>query len=329
MSTLAFAEIAPALAPPEALGRSRSDVALLVASRSQGTLAGARFEDLPALLRPDDLLVVNTSATIPAALPATVDGAAVRAHLSTPLGGGRWVVEVRTAALGPLRPAPVGAVLELPDGGRLELLAPYLGSDRLCEASLDLRLGVDAYLARHGEPIRYADHGPAWPLDVHQTVFAREPGSAEMPSAARPFTHELVTELATRGIRVAPIVLHCGVSSPERGEPPYPERYRVPRATAAAVDAVRGRGGRVIAVGTTVVRALETGGEGWTSLVVDADRELRAVDGLITGWHEPESSHLLMLEAIAGRDLLERAYAEAAARGLRGHEFGDALLILP
>jgi S-adenosylmethionine:tRNA ribosyltransferase-isomerase len=329
MSTLAFPEIAPALAPPEALGRRRSDVALLVATRSDGGLTSARFDELPAFLRPGDLLVVNTSATVPAALPATLDGTAVRVHLSTPLDADRWVVEVRTAELGPMRPAPVGAELALPDAGRLELLAPHLGSDRLSVARLRLPLGVDAYLSRHGGPIRYVGHGPAWPLEAYQTVFAREPGSAEMPSAARPFTHELVTELAVRGVLVAPIVLHCGVSSPERDEAPYPERYRVPRATAAAVDAVRSRGGRVIAAGTTVVRALETGGEGWTSLVIDADHEPRAVDGLITGWHEPESSHLLMLEAIAGRDLLARAYAEAAALGLSGHEFGDSLLIVP
>ena len=159
-----------------------------------------------------------------------------------------------------------------------------------------------------------------------------------MPSAGRPFTDALVTELVTGGVLVAPLVLHAGVSSPERDEPPFPERFRVPAETARLVGAVRGWGGRVVAVGTTVVRALESvalpggavrAGEGWTSLVVTPERGLRAVDGLITGWHEPESSHLLMLEAAAGRDLLQRAYDEAAARGLAGHEFGDALLILP
>ncbi len=334
MSTVAFPAIAPAVAPPEARGRDRSDVALLVARRSGGALEIARFADLPRLLRRGDLLVVNTSATLPAALPGTLDGAPVRVHLSTPLEGDRWAVELRTADLAPLRPAPVGTRVVLPAGGGLELVAPYLGSDRLREARLQLPRAVGAYLARHGEPIRYAGHGPALPLSAYQTVFAREPGSAEMPSAARPFTPALVTELASLGVLVAPIVLHAGVSSPERGEPPSPERYRVPPETTRLAAAVRGWGGRVIAVGTTVVRALETvadGGaaEGRTDLVITPERGLRAVDGLITGWHEPESSHLLMLEAAAGHALLLRAYEEAAALGLAGHEFGDALLVLP
>ena len=338
MSAPAFAEIAPALAPPEALGRSRSDVALLVARRSEDVLDTMRFTDLPDLLRPGDLLVVNTSATLPSALPARLDGADVRLHLSTPLGADRWTVEVRTAGLAPMRPGPLGVALELPDGGRAELVAPYLGSDRLREARLELPGGADAYLAHHGEPIRYVAHAPHWPLSSYTTIFSREPGSAEMPSAARPFSHELVTELVARGVLVAPVMLHAGVSSPERDERPSPERYRVPVATARLVEAVRGWGSRVVAVGTTVVRALETvahpggtvhAGEGWTGLVVTPKRVLHAVDGLLTGWHEPESSHLLMLEAVAGRELLDRAYAEAANRGLLGHEFGDSLLILP
>jgi S-adenosylmethionine:tRNA ribosyltransferase-isomerase len=338
MSTVAFAQIAPAVAPPEALGRSRSDVALSVASRGSGRLVQARFADLPGLLAPGDLLVVNTSATVPAALGAVLDGTDVHLHLSAPAGGNRWIVEVRTAELGPMRPAPAGARLELPGGGRARLLTAYRGSDRLCEARLDLPGSVGAYLARHGEPIRYAGHGPRWPLRSYQTVFAREPGSAEMPSAGRPFTRALVTELVARGVLIAPLALHAGVSSPERDEPPFPERYRVPAATARLAGAVRAWGGRVVAVGTTVVRALETvadedgilhAGEGWTELVVTPERGLRAVDGLITGWHEPESSHLLMLEAAAGRELLLRAYDEAGSLGVAGHEFGDALLVLP
>ena len=178
-----------------------------------------------------------------------------------------------------------------------------------------------------------------WPLDAYQTVFALEPGSAEMPSAGRPFTTELVTALVARGVLVAPLTLHTGVSSPELGEPPYPERYRVPETTARLVNAVHEWGGRVIAVGTTVVRALETvaapgrhacaAGAGWTSLVVTPERGLRTVDGLITGWHEPEASHLLMLEAAAGPELLERSYHAAAERGYLWHEFGDIHLILP
>ena len=177
-----------------------------------------------------------------------------------------------------------------------------------------------------------------WPIDAYQTVFALEPGSAEMPSAGRPFTTGLVTALVARGILVAPLTLHTGVSSPELGEPPFPERYRVPETTARLVNAVHEWGGRVIAVGTTVVRALESvadpdgtvsGGSGQTALVVTPERGLRTVDGLLTGWHEPEASHLLMLEAAAGPELLDRSYRAAAERGYLWHEFGDIHLVLP
>jgi S-adenosylmethionine:tRNA ribosyltransferase-isomerase len=205
-------------------------------------------------------------------------------------------------------------------------------------AKLELPEPLLDYLHHHGKPIRYAYVPAEWPLDAYQTVFAREPGSAEMPSAARPFTAELVTELVARGVLVAPVTLHSGVSSPERGEAPYAERYRVPAATARVVNAVQEWGGRVIAVGTTVVRALEsvaradgtvTAGEGWTTLVITLERGLRAVDGLLTGWHERESSHLQLLEAATGAELLERSYLAARANGYRWHEFGDVHLILP
>jgi S-adenosylmethionine:tRNA ribosyltransferase-isomerase len=336
VSVAAFPDIAPAAEPPEARGRARSDVALLVASRADGELRVARFADLAGALRAGDLLVVNASATLPAALRGRLDGEDVLLHLSTPLDGDRWVVELRTADLRPLPHATVDVAL--PDGGRASLEGSYRGSERLAEARLELPAETLAYLDEHGAPIRYPGSGGPWPLSAYQTIFAREAGSAEMPSAGRPFTNELVTELATAGVLVAPLVLHAGVSSLERGEAPYPERYAVPRVTAQAVNAVRGWGGRVIAIGTTVVRALETvadphgtvqAGSGWTDVVITPERGLRATDGLLTGWHEPESSHLLMLEAVAGRELLERSYAEAAANGFAGHEFGDAHLILP
>ena len=209
--------------------------------------------------------------------------------------------------------------------------------------------GVDltATLAAVGRPIRYPYVPRDWPLDSYQTVFATEPGSAEMPSAARPFTTAIVTRLVSKGVAVAPITLHTGVSSLEAGERPYTERFRVPAATAALANATHRDGGHVIAIGTTVVRALETvtdprgvvhPGEGWTDLVVepptsghrpDPGRGVRAVDGLLTGWHEPEATHLAMLEAVAGRELLVLAYESAFAAGYRWHEFGDSHLILP
>ena len=324
--------------PPEIRGSGRDDVALLVASRQTGTIEHARFDELPLFLEAGDLLVVNTSATLSAALDARLDERRVELRLSTPAGDGKWVVELRHVDGSPFRRPPVGGWLDLAGGGRAELLARFACSERLTVARLELDRPLEDYLHRHGRPIRYGYVPEPWPLDAYQTIFARDPGSAEMPSAGRPFTTELVTELVSRGTLIAPVTLHTGVSSPERGEPPYPERYSVPETTARLVNAVHGWGGRVIAVGTTVVRALETtaaqdgtvsAGEGWTGLVVTPGRGLRAVDGLLSGWHDHDSSHLLMLEAAAGVDLLERSYRTASARGYLWHEFGDVHLILP
>ncbi|MDQ3609796.1 MAG: S-adenosylmethionine:tRNA ribosyltransferase-isomerase [Actinomycetota bacterium] len=311
---------------------------MLVASRRTDALVHARFDELARHLLPGDLLVVNTSGTLAAALPARLEGRDVELRISTPAPDGRWVVELRTADLAPFPRPPVGGRVELPAGAHADLLARLAGSERLSVARLVLPEPLEGYLAHHGRPIRYAHAERPQPLDAYQTVFALHPGSAEMPSAAAPFTTRLVTELVTRGILVAPLTLHTGVSSLERGEDPYPERYRVPAVTAWLVNAVHAHGGRVIAVGTTVVRALETvvapdgtvmAGEGSTDLVLTAQRALRTVDGLLTGWHEPESSHLRLLEASAGAELLERSYTAARAHGYRWHEFGDSHLILP
>jgi S-adenosylmethionine:tRNA ribosyltransferase-isomerase len=322
--------------PPEARGVDRAAVAMLVTSVA-GELVDARFSELPRFLAAGDLLVVNTSATLPAALDVRLDGRPLELRLSTPVAGPNWVVELRGPDRLAFRRPPAGARLELPDGAHADLLAPYLGSDRLAVARLALGGPLESYLARHGRAIRYRYVPREWPISAYQTIFATEPGSAEMPSAGRPFTHRMVTELITDGIQISPVTLHTGVSPTERGEPPYPERYRVPTATAAQVNAVRCAGGRVIAVGTTVVRALESAaadgsvapGRGSTSLVVTPDRGLHAVDGLLTGWHEPESSHLGLLEALAGTEMIERSYRHAEAAGYRWHEFGDLHLILP
>jgi S-adenosylmethionine:tRNA ribosyltransferase-isomerase len=330
-----------AVAPVE-----RDDVALLVSRRGDGALISACFDELGDFLDAGDLLVVNTSATLPAALPARLDGEEMELHVSTPVGvdgvgtaaDAPWVVELRTGDRGPVRaPRRLPATVELPGGAYAELLAPYLGSSRLSVAALSLGEPVERYLRRRGQPIRYRHSPGDLPIDAYQTVFARDPGSAEMPSAARPFSRELVTELIGRGVLFAPITLHCGVSSLEAGESPYPERFRVPAETARLVNSVRWWGGRIIAVGTTVVRALETvsdedgivaAGSGLTNLVVTPERGVHAIDGLLTGWHEPESSHLQLLEAVAGRDLLRRSRDAAHAAGYRFHEFGDSNLIL-
>jgi S-adenosylmethionine:tRNA ribosyltransferase-isomerase len=204
-------------------------------------------------------------------------------------------------------------------------------------AAFDGDPGIEAYLEAHGEPIRYGP-GPRLPMEAYQTVFATEPGSAEMPSAGRPFTTGRVTSLVSRGIVVAPIVLHAGVSSYEDDEPPGEERYEVPAVTAALVNTLRSEGGRIIAVGTTVVRALETvaddhgvvhPGSGLTDLVIGPGRPVGSVDGMITGWHEPKSSHLELLEALVPRPQLKDVYDEAISGGYQWHEFGDLLLIAP
>jgi len=338
-AALAFA-LPPALEaaePPEARGLARDGVRLMVSDGARPPVH-ARFLDLPAFLRRGDLLVVNESATLPAALRARrADGTAVSVHLSTPDPGdaGRWVVELRRDGER-VRDARCGERLALPGGGWAELVTPYLSPGRLWIAALELAMPLSDFLHEHGAPISYAHQPRRWPLDDHQTIFSRVPGSAETPSAGRPFTPRVLARLG-HGVGVAPIVLHTGVSSLERGERPYPERFDVPAATAVRVNAAHAHGGRVIAVGTTVTRALETAAmpdgavraaSGWTSLTITPERGVRTVDGLITGWHEPDASHLLLLEAVAGREAVKRCYAAALEVGYRWHEFGDSHLLL-
>ena len=325
--------------PPEARGITRDAVRMLVATRHDLGVVHAAFSDLPHFLDPGDLVVVNTSGTLAAAVEATgPEGLALTVHLSTRLPADLWVVELRMDG----RPFPHGRsgwTVALPAGGAVELLAPYARSHgRLWVAALRLPDPLLEYLAVHGRPIRYGYVEGSWPVAMYQNVYATEPGSAEMPSAGRPFTTEVITRLVAKGVGVAPLVLHTGVSSLEAHEPPYPEEFRVSAHTAHAVNDAHRRGGRVVAVGTTVVRALETvvdqrghvhAGEGWTETVITPARGVRAVDGLLTGWHEPEASHLDMLDAVAGRPLVERSYDAALAEGYLWHEFGDVHLVLP
>lgn len=334
--------------PVEAEGRRRDDVRMLVARRGTAELTDARAADLAQFLEPGDVLVVNTSPTLPAAIPS--DDGAVVVHLSTDLGQGRWVVEVREPCGAGTRPHAVdhGQVIPLAGGGLVRLrqphsVAPAGGTPRLWEADVVTPVPLSAFLAGEGRPIRYGCTTTAWPLAAYQTIFATHPtddpglGSAEMPSAGRPFTPELVTALIGAGVVFAPITLHTGVSSLEAHEPPYAERYRVPATTARLVNEAHANGHRVIAVGTTATRALETdalagqahAGDGWTELVITPERGLQVVDGIISGWHEPEASHLLLMEAVAGRPLLEASYQAALAERYHWHEFGDIHLVLP
>ena len=319
--------------PIERRGGTRDGARLLTVA-GDGEPDDGTMRDLPRHLRRGDLLVVNLSAT----LPAAIDAGGLVVHLATPLPSGDWLVELRRpcrAGTVPYGVTPADRALPAAGGGRIVLREPAArradGAVRLWRARPHLPGGVERHLAGHGRPIRYGCVADRHAIEDYQTVFAA------LPSAARGFTHRLLAELAAAGVGIAPIVLHTGVSSPEAGEPPFPERYWVPAATARRVNATRARGGRAIAIGTTAVRALETDaregrarpGHGWTDLVVTPERGVRVVDGLLTGWHEPEASHLLLLEAVAGARLVARAYAAALDRGYRWHEFGDSCLLLP
>lgn len=336
--------------PPERRGLARDEVRLLVAEAGHGP-RHAVFRDLAAILAPGDLLVVNTSATRAAAVDGLrADGRMISVHFSHRVPNGTdWVVEVRSAGGAErARDVRVGDVLRLPRGVLAVVVAAHPDptvrrGSRLWRARVPVEGGVPGWLDRIGRPITYGHLRARPPLADHQTIFAKGPAeargaSAEMPSAGRPFTTGVLDDLARRGVERAELTLHCGVSSTEAGEPPPAEWYSVPDATARRVHAVRARGGRVVAVGTTVVRALESavgpGGalaraEGWTDLVVGPDHAPRVVDGLISGWHEPDASHLLLLEAVAGPELVERAYAAALAGAYLWHEFGDSCLFLP
>ncbi|MER7108881.1 S-adenosylmethionine:tRNA ribosyltransferase-isomerase [Streptomyces sp. NPDC000229] len=348
LGALRVPEELSARVPAEQRGTGRDDVRLMV---SRGlAVSHHAFRELPGVLRAGDVLVVNTSPTLAAAVAGRLGGDAVVVHFSTRGDDGRWSVELRDPdGRGSTRPrpgGPAGGTVRLPGGAHLVLEEPVgmaAGSSapaRLWWASVSV--GVPGLLAGYGRPIRYRYTERDQPLSAYQTVFARPSpdgaGSAEMPSAARPFTAGMVAALVSRGVQFAPVTLHTGVASAEAHEPPYPERFEVPPATAWLVGAARAGGGRIVAVGTTAVRALESAAgddgvvrpaSGWTDLVVTPRRGVRAVDGLLTGLHEPEASHLLMLEAVAGREALGRAYAEALRRLYLWHEFGDVHLILP
>ena len=354
--------------PPEARGLARDEVRLMVSYRSNDRVIHTRFRNLPDYLEAGDLLVINTSGTMNAALHAhRADGTTCELHLSTRQPDDNWVVEIRRPGekgTTPLYDAQPGETLQLPGGATATLTAPYAdtreteGKDahkplsqvvplsgkqekthhRLWLAVLRLTCDWQEYLARYGFPIRYSYVRESWPISYYQTVYATETGSAEMPSAGRAFTPELITRLVARGILIAPLLLHTGVASLEEHEPPYAEHYRVPPATARLVNMTRQTGKRVIAIGTTVVRALEsvTGsdgmthpGEGWTEVVVTPQRGIRSVNAMLTGLHEPRASHIAMLATLCGTEHLRVTYREALREHYLWHEFGDLHLILP
>lgn len=327
--------------PAEERGLERDEVRLLVGTPDG--LTHARFRDLPDHLHAGDVLVVNTSATVNAEVDAVLDGAPVVVHVAHDLGDGDRVVELRSApdAARALLGAGPGDVVHVGDV-RLVLRDPWPGrassptgsGNRLWRASV--RGDLERQLAWNGRPIAYGYLDRRYPLEAYQTVFGRHPGSAEMASAGRPFTDALVTRLVTAGVAFAPVLLHTGVSSQEAGEAPGPEWFEVSPSSARTINAAREAGGRVVAVGTTATRAVESAvlgrhvvaSRGWTSRVVTPAQPPRVVDGLVTGWHDPMASHLLLVESVAGERLTQAAYDAAVAEGYLWHEFGDAALLL-
>ena len=340
-STLLFdrPEALQATSPAEERELQRDAVHLLITT--PGGSVHSQFSQLDRFLASGDLVVVNESATIRASLPAEGSIGGFILNLSTDYGDGLWLAEPRwsVAEPGPL-PLEEGQEIRLP-GLTGRLVARFPGLERLW--FVRIRGDVEDALALHGSPVRYGYLDRDYPLEAYQTIFARVPGSAEMPSAARPFTQRVVDRLVEKGVRIAPIVLHTGVSSLEvdsdelEDQAMYAEPFTVPVDTARAVNETRANGGRVIAVGTTVVRALESawdGGrvrpaQGFTRLYIHPGRGVRAVDGLLTGFHDPMASHLAMLYSIAGEEVVKAAYKEAVTAGYLWHEFGDSNLILP
>jgi S-adenosylmethionine:tRNA ribosyltransferase-isomerase len=350
LETLDF-ELPPHLSagePPEARGLNRDDVRLMVSHIANNQVAHTGFRNISNFLQAGDVLVINTSGTLNAALHARrSDGSKLELHLSTRLPAGLWLVEIRQPdpnndATKPFFSARAGESLSLSGGAQVTLLKPYgnysEGRVRLWVADVQIPGNFEHYLTKYGFPIRYNYVKKGWSNKYYQTVYATEAGSAEMPSAGRAFTGELIARLVGKGVMFAPLILHTGVASLEDHEPPYEEFYRVPLETARLINYARQHGKRVIAVGTTSVRALETvidsegqvhPGEGWTRLVITPERGIKAVNGMLTGLHEPKATHLAMLEALAGREHLAVAYREALANNYLWHEFGDLHLILP
>jgi S-adenosylmethionine:tRNA ribosyltransferase-isomerase len=361
-TSFTFPEDRTATEPPEQRGLRRDGVRLMVA-----TPAGIRhtfFHRLSDQLSAGDVLAVNTSATVPGQLDGMRNGSAVVVHVANRLADGTRVIELRTApdASAPVLDGEVGERMSLPAGGVLELIAAYPelraaadsrrdagaahqknGSsptavgNRLWRGRVSVSQSVSAYLREHARPISYGYINGSFPISAYQTIFALCPGSAEMPSAARPFSAELVARLVSRGVIFAPVTLHTGLSSQDAGEAPQPEWFQVSATTAHLVNSSRARGGRVIAVGTTATRAIESAAgpdgivaaaSGWTDLVISPERPVRVVDGLITGWHNPEASHLLLVESVAGAELTQRAYDAAVAEHYLWHEFGDSCIFL-
>ena len=332
--------------PPERRGIRRDQVRLLLLERVTGRVEHSRFDKIDNYLRAGDLLVFNSSRTLPASLRGccATHGPCMEVRLAERLPDDSWLALLLCEQGDPfgcgLR---AGMQIEFAEG----LAATVLERDENIPRLWQLRFSISGtqlvdLIYRLGKPIRYEYVSAPWDLDYYQTVYAKEPGSAEMPSAGRAFTWKLLLDLKRRGIESAYIVLHTGLSSYmddelDRAHPASEEEYFVSATTAEKINRARKSGGRMIAVGTTAVRALESAVDesghvraqhGYTRLRIDNKHRLKAVDGLLTGLHEPEASHLDLLSAFLPAEQIRAAYEEAIERRYLWHEFGDLNLIL-
>jgi S-adenosylmethionine:tRNA ribosyltransferase-isomerase len=336
--------------PPDLIAQeplpSRDASRLMLLDRDTGHPAHRSFRDLPDLLRPGDLLVLNRSRVLRARLRGRRAG-----------GGGGEVLLVRRvdeerwdALVRPGRRLRPGATLEVAPGFAVRVEPPAPGQDpsgALRRVRLRLEgLSLDEALARHGHvplPPYIRREDTAADGERYQTIYAREAGSVAAPTAGLHFTHELLARLDERGVLRTEIVLHVGPgtfrpveTTDVRQHRVDPERFLVPAPAADAIERARAEGRRVVAVGTTVCRALESArqpdgrlraGDGETSLVIVPGFEFRVVGGLVTNFHLPRSSLLLLVAAFAGRERILAAYGEAVRRGYRFYSYGDAMLV--
>lgn len=329
--------------PTEERNIPRDHVRLLV-STGNGSFLHTLFTNLDRYLRAGDVLVVNTSATVNSALTAELPGGQKgRVHISNWLRGNECLVEIRAIdGLKTVRwkEGKPGNFFYLPAGSSLKIKKRYYRDSQLLHLWIaDVKIAGDSatYMEEYGRPISYRtdEH---YPLSYYQTLFSFHPGSAEMPSAARGFTPELVERLLKNGVIIAPVLLHTGVSSLEENEAPYPEYMEIDPVTVSLVNRAKTHGKRIIAVGTTVIRALESAADntgrirtfrGYTDLYINGGYRSKIADGLITGFHEPHASHLHIVRSVAANKHIEAVYKVAIAENYFWHQFGDLHLILP
>jgi len=322
---------------------ARHAVRLIAIGRDADTVELTQFAALPSLLREGDLVIVNDAATLPGSLRGvSAGGELFELRLSGPVDGSRLAGVLLGAGDHKTRTEHRAAppVLAANDRVRIAGLDATVASAAGRRVELVVRAEPDTLwqaLYAHGRAVQYAHRPELLPLYAVQTAYAARPWAAEMPSAGRPLTWDVLLGLRRRGIAIAQLTHAAGLSS--TGDDaldhalPWPERYEIPRRTLDAIEHTRAIGGRVVAVGTTVVRALESAAQsgsasGIARLRLDPAYRPHVVDGLISGLHTPGESHFELLQAFAPRDRLVRAIELAAAHGLSGHELGDACLIL-